>query len=391
MFFKGLWTRSSRETLVEAERGLLVGMEGVSVRDVPIFEQSGTSSCDPSTPSSPTTSVTDFLAAAAGQKKIPRSPRSGSHGASGVGGEEQRPKDAAAAEDIILEERSNGSSKEPPASSVAGGTTSTSASGTTSTCAASDTSGSAINGSTSASAGTSNSNSTGETTAIGERRFIHTIDVEIPSSREGEEKDRNIPLVIWPGFGMGAAGFALTFPFFREMLPGLRGPGAPDEAKKGNEVKKPIDEEKQSIPRNFAPAAPGISSLHAVDWLGFGLSSRPPWPVKAGDENPVEKAENFFVEALESWREENKIEKMYLMGHSMGGYLSVAYCAKYPHRVEHLILASACGLARSPADEVVEARFSDRPWRQRALMNTVSWLWKKGATPQAAVRLLGYE
>lgn len=46
-------------------------------------------------------------------------------------------------------------------------------------------------------------------------------------------------------------------------------------------------------------------------------AGRPPFRAR----NTVE-AESFFVESLEAWRREQGLEKMVLMGHSMGGYLS---------------------------------------------------------------------
>ena len=48
----------------------------------------------------------------------------------------------------------------------------------------------------------------------------------------------------------------------------------------------------------------------------------------------MKAAEDYFVDELEVWREKNKIPKMVLCGHSLGGYLSVAYCEKYPDRVD---------------------------------------------------------
>lgn len=46
-----------------------------------------------------------------------------------------------------------------------------------------------------------------------------------------------------------------------------------------------------------------------------------------------------YVNSIEKWRENMKIERMILLGHSFGGYLSTAYTIKFPERIEHLILA----------------------------------------------------
>lgn len=50
-----------------------------------------------------------------------------------------------------------------------------------------------------------------------------------------------------------------------------------------------------------------------------------------------------MVEAIEAWRKQMKIEKMILLGHSMGAYLSGLYSMDYPERIQHLILADQWG------------------------------------------------
>ena len=46
------------------------------------------------------------------------------------------------------------------------------------------------------------------------------------------------------------------------------------------------------------------------------------------------------MDSLEQWRESMGIDKMILLGHSLGGYLAAVYALKYPERVQKLILVS---------------------------------------------------
>ena len=89
--------------------------------------------------------------------------------------------------------------------------------------------------------------------------------------------------------------------------------------------------------------------LYALDMLGMGRSSRPPFKVHAKDQaGKIAEAENWFVDALEEWRLLKKIDKFTLLGHSMGGYMAVAYALKYPGHLNKLILASPVGIPEDP-------------------------------------------
>ncbi|KAI0688557.1 alpha/beta-hydrolase [Cytidiella melzeri] len=101
------------------------------------------------------------------------------------------------------------------------------------------------------------------------------------------------------------------------------------------------------------------STVYAVDWLGMGRSARVPFTIKAkrGDiDGRLHEAESFFVDSLEDWRQKMGLEKMTLVGHSLGGYLSVVYALRYPTRVSKLILLSPAGIPRDPNNTTVPSR-----------------------------------
>lgn len=111
--------------------------------------------------------------------------------------------------------------------------------------------------------------------------------------------------------------------------------------------------------------------LYAIDLLGFGRSSRPPFSNDAGT------IEQQFIDSIEKWRESMNIPKMILLGHSFGGFLASSYAMKYPDKIEHLILADPWGYT--------EARdMSGEPLWKRSLVK----VFQKMA-PLAIIRAAG--
>ncbi|RMD39769.1 hypothetical protein DV735_g5365, partial [Chaetothyriales sp. CBS 134920] len=144
--------------------------------------------------------------------------------------------------------------------------------------------------------------------------------------------------------------------------------------------------------------------LYALDLLGMGRSSRPPFRIQAKSrEEQISEAEDWFVDALEEWRAARKIEKMTLLGHSMGGYMAVCYALKYPGRLNKLILASPVGIpedpfatkADMPAPDLdngeTEIRLRERSDGQprRRLPKWFAYLWDANISPFSLVRLSG--
>lgn len=77
--------------------------------------------------------------------------------------------------------------------------------------------------------------------------------------------------------------------------------------------------------------------VYAFDLLGFGRSSRPPFPETA------EEVEKKFVEVIEEWRKCMDLDNFILLGHSMGGFLATSYALSYPERIVHLVLIDPWG------------------------------------------------
>lgn len=94
--------------------------------------------------------------------------------------------------------------------------------------------------------------------------------------------------------------------------------------------------------------------LYALDLPGFARSTRIPFPSDA------EGAESAFVEALEQWRKGVGLERFILLGHSLGGFLSLSYSMSYPARVRHLILDDPWGLVDQMPEEELREKFSMR-------------------------------
>lgn len=84
--------------------------------------------------------------------------------------------------------------------------------------------------------------------------------------------------------------------------------------------------------------------VYAIDLLGFGRSSRPSFSSDALE------TEGQLVRSVEEWRKEMQLEKMVVLGHSMGGFLAASYAIKYPDRVSHLILADPWGFPEEPKE-----------------------------------------
>ncbi len=83
---------------------------------------------------------------------------------------------------------------------------------------------------------------------------------------------------------------------------------------------------------------PALAANHrviALDQVGFGKSDKP----------SINYRVSTYVDFLDKFMSELKIEKAALVGNSMGGWVSALYAAKYPAKVTRLMLLDAAGYA----------------------------------------------
>ncbi|KAF8076129.1 Alpha/Beta hydrolase protein [Lyophyllum atratum] len=154
------------------------------------------------------------------------------------------------------------------------------------------------------------------------KRYLNTLSINSTSP----SPDAPPPAVLLHGYGAGLGFFYQNFPVLAQWA-GRRG-----------------------------------SSVYALDWLGMGRSARVPFTVKAKRDNVaarVTEAESFFVDSLEEWRKKMDLDKMTLVGHSLGAYFSVVYALKYPTRVNKLVLLSPAGVPRDPNYTVPSRELTD--------------------------------
>jgi len=130
------------------------------------------------------------------------------------------------------------------------------------------------------------------------------------------------------------------------------------------------------------------SKIYACDLAGFGLSSRgSSFPAKTNDEAAdVAAAEDYFLKSLESWRVANKIDKLNICGHSLGGYVAATYTERHPENVNKLVLLSPVGTPFPPSTEESSARLKNLSWGIYTLIMTVRKVWSTGYTPGMVIR-----
>lgn len=72
--------------------------------------------------------------------------------------------------------------------------------------------------------------------------------------------------------------------------------------------------------------------LHLVDMIGFGRSHGQPFALAEASQVVLE------------WMDQSEIEQASIIGHSMGGYITIDLAANYPGRVDKIVLVDALAL-----------------------------------------------
>lgn len=79
--------------------------------------------------------------------------------------------------------------------------------------------------------------------------------------------------------------------------------------------------------------------VYVFDLPGFGNAEAPSEPWGVGD----------YVKFVSGFLEKEKISKFYLLGHSLGGRISIKFAAEYPEKLLGLVLYAAAGIKHKPS------------------------------------------
>jgi pimeloyl-ACP methyl ester carboxylesterase len=83
------------------------------------------------------------------------------------------------------------------------------------------------------------------------------------------------------------------------------------------------------------PALAGKHRVIALDQVGFGRSDKPLLSYRV----------NTFVDFLDGFLTELKLDRVSLVGNSLGGWVAAAFALAHPDRIERLVLSDAAGYA----------------------------------------------
>lgn len=140
-----------------------------------------------------------------------------------------------------------------------------------------------------------------------------------------------------------------------------------------------------------------VGRVLLVDWLGMGGSDRPPCrrPIRGLSQCTTalcnsrfspSQAVDSFLDPLHSLLKHMLPEKepVWLVGHSLGGYLAARYALRSEDKIglEKMILASPVGFPVRPNNMLPSAQLP-------TAFRLVDALWSANVTPQQLVRIMG--
>lgn len=118
--------------------------------------------------------------------------------------------------------------------------------------------------------------------------------------------------------------------------------------------------------RYTVPALVGDRSVHVPELVGFGESRVPTGPPTIVG----------MAELLVRWMDALSLDRVDLVGHSMGGQISIHLAARWPERVDRLTLVSAAGVPRrlslQEAARLVSELIPPRAWGRPDFLPTIA-------------------
>ena len=122
----------------------------------------------------------------------------------------------------------------------------------------------------------------------------------------------------------------------------------------------------------------------AIDWLGFGGSSRPKWNSTTDNVN-TSQSTDFFIDSLHEFLQQMNVTECAMIGHSLGGLLATEYAMKYPKTIQGLYLISPAGLPK-PNSDLIQVNETQDVSMTLQLLDSA---WQNNVTPGAIVRAMG--
>ena len=124
--------------------------------------------------------------------------------------------------------------------------------------------------------------------------------------------------------------------------------------------------------------------VYTFDLYGMGCSSRVKFDLKTDEE-----AHNIYLKSIEEWRKALGIKEFYLLGHSLGGYLSTHYLKKYKPNCKGLFLMSPSGFCHIPEDMEMKMQEGRSMIQSKIMKYILKLIEEKHVDLTKLVKLLG--